>query len=134
MPPHGSALTVLRDQVHQPVRSRRFPVRDAWRVHIRRPSKRHIQRYISLHRAAMIAAEKCSNRIALDSGTSPGVDPCSLVQGGGGQNQEATLMTPMAADDVTHHSVPEIVINRDGPEDRRVAFVDDYGGKIELSA
>ena len=30
-------------------------------------------------------------------------------------------------------SVPEIVINRDGPEDRRVAFVDDYGGKIELS-
>ena len=41
--------------------------------------------------------------------------------------------TPMAADDVTHHSVPEIVINRDGPGDRRVAFVDDYGGKIELS-
>jgi len=40
--------------------------------------------------------------------------------------------TPMAAD-VAHHSVPEIVINRDGPEDRRVAFVDDYGGKIELS-
>jgi hypothetical protein len=39
----------------------------------------------------------------------------------------------MAADDVTHHSVPEIVINRDGPEDRRVEFVDDYGGKIELS-
>jgi hypothetical protein len=41
--------------------------------------------------------------------------------------------TPMAADDVMHHSVPEIVINRDGPEDRRVAFIDDYGGKIELS-
>ena len=41
--------------------------------------------------------------------------------------------TPMAAEDVTHHSVPEIVIDRDGPEDRRVAFVDDYGGKIELS-
>jgi hypothetical protein len=41
--------------------------------------------------------------------------------------------TPMAADDVTHYSVPEIVINRDGPEDRRVAFVHDYGGKIELS-
>ena len=38
-----------------------------------------------------------------------------------------------AADNVTHHSVPEIVINRDGPEDRRVAFIDDYGGKIELS-
>jgi hypothetical protein len=36
----------------------------------------------------------------------------------------------MAADDVTHHSVPEIVINR---EDRRVGFIDDYGGKIELS-
>ena len=30
-------------------------------------------------------------------------------------------------------SVPEIVNNRDGPEDRRVAFVDDYGGKVELS-
>jgi hypothetical protein len=39
----------------------------------------------------------------------------------------------MAADDVTHHSIPEVVINRDGREDRRVAFVDDYGGKIELS-
>jgi hypothetical protein len=39
----------------------------------------------------------------------------------------------MAAEDVTQHSVPEIVINRDGPEDRRVVFVDDYGGKIELS-
>jgi len=25
------------------------------------------------------------------------------------------------------------VINRGGPEDRRVAFVDDCGGKIELS-
>lgn len=25
------------------------------------------------------------------------------------------------------------MINRDGPEDRRVAFVGDYGGKIELS-
>jgi hypothetical protein len=37
------------------------------------------------------------------------------------------------ANNVRHHSVPEIVINRDGPEDRRVAFVDDYGGKIELS-
>jgi len=31
----------------------------------------------------------------------------------------------MAADDFTHHSVPAIVINRDGPEDRRVAFVDE---------
>lgn len=39
----------------------------------------------------------------------------------------------MAADDFTHHSVPEIVINRDGSEDRRVAVVDDYGGKIELN-
>jgi len=39
----------------------------------------------------------------------------------------------MATDGVTHHSIPEIVINRDGPEDRRVAFIDDYGGKIELS-
>jgi hypothetical protein len=39
----------------------------------------------------------------------------------------------MATDDVTHHSVPKIVIDRDGPEDRRVAFVDDYGGKIDLS-
>jgi hypothetical protein len=25
------------------------------------------------------------------------------------------------------------VINRDGSEDRRVTFIDDYGGKIELS-
>ena len=40
----------------------------------------------------------------------------------------------MAADDVKHHSVLEIVINGDGPEDRRVAFVDDYGGKIELTS
>jgi hypothetical protein len=32
-----------------------------------------------------------------------------------------------------HHSVPEVVINRDGPEERRVGFVDDFGGKIELS-
>ena len=40
---------------------------------------------------------------------------------------------PMAGDNVTRHSVPEIVVNRDGPENRRVAFVDDYGGKIELS-
>ena len=38
-----------------------------------------------------------------------------------------------AADDGARHSVPEIVINRAGPEDRRVAFIDDYGGKIELS-
>jgi hypothetical protein len=48
----------------------------------------------------------------------------------GARTQKAT---PMATDDVTHHSVPEIVISRDGPEDRRVAFVDDYGGKVELS-
>lgn len=39
----------------------------------------------------------------------------------------------MTGENVEYHSVPEIVINRDGPEDRRVAFVDDYGGKIELS-
>jgi hypothetical protein len=32
-----------------------------------------------------------------------------------------------------HHSVPEVVINHDGPEERRVGFVDDFGGKIELS-
>jgi hypothetical protein len=32
-----------------------------------------------------------------------------------------------------HHSVPEVVINRDGPEERRVGLVDDFGGKIELS-
>jgi hypothetical protein len=36
----------------------------------------------------------------------------------------------MAADDVTHHSVPEIVINRDGAEDRRVEFVDDHGRRL----
>jgi hypothetical protein len=39
----------------------------------------------------------------------------------------------MAAGDVTRHYVPEIVISRDGPEDRRVAVIDDYGGKFELS-
>lgn len=32
-----------------------------------------------------------------------------------------------------HHSVPEVVINHDGPEERRVEFVDDFGGKIEQS-
>lgn len=48
----------------------------------------------------------------------------------GGQDPEGNTT---AADDVTHHSVPEIVIDRDGPEDLRVAFVDDYGGKLELS-
>jgi len=31
-----------------------------------------------------------------------------------------------------YHSVPEVVINRNGPEERRVGFVDDFGGKIEL--
>jgi len=31
-----------------------------------------------------------------------------------------------------YHSVPELVINRNGPEERRVGFVDDFGGKIEL--
>jgi hypothetical protein len=62
---------------------------------------------------------------------SPGARPFSLVQAGEGARTRKA--TPMATDDVTHHSVPEIVINRDGPEDRRVAFVDDYGGKIELS-
>jgi hypothetical protein len=39
----------------------------------------------------------------------------------------------MAADDVTHHCIPEIVVNGNGPEERRVAFIDDYGGKIEQS-
>jgi hypothetical protein len=29
----------------------------------------------------------------------------------------------MAADDVTHNPVPEIVVNRDGPEHWRVAVV-----------
>jgi hypothetical protein len=38
----------------------------------------------------------------------------------------------MVADNVMHHLLPEIVVNRDGPEVRRVAFVDDYVGKIEL--
>jgi hypothetical protein len=38
----------------------------------------------------------------------------------------------MAVNNVTHHSVPEIVINSDRSEDRRIAFIDDYGGKIEL--
>jgi hypothetical protein len=32
-----------------------------------------------------------------------------------------------------HHSVPEVMINRDGPEERRVGFIDDFGGKIGLS-
>ena len=36
----------------------------------------------------------------------------------------------MAADNVTRHSVREIVINRDGPEDKRIAFIDDYGGNF----
>jgi hypothetical protein len=31
-----------------------------------------------------------------------------------------------------HRSVPEVVINRDGPEDKRIAFIDDDGGKVEL--
>jgi hypothetical protein len=34
---------------------------------------------------------------------------------------------------VEYHSVPEIVINRDGPEERRIAFVDDFGGTMQLS-
>jgi hypothetical protein len=50
-----------------------------------------------------------------------------LVQADGGQDPEG------GADDVTHHSVPEIVINRDGPEERRVVFIDDYGSTMELS-
>jgi hypothetical protein len=45
----------------------------------------------------------------------------------------ARKATTMTADDVAYHSVPEIVINRDGLEDRRVAFIDDNGGKMELS-
>ena len=37
-------------------------------------------------------------------------------------------------DDVEHHAAPEIVINRDSPDDwRRIGLVDDYGRKIELS-
>jgi hypothetical protein len=28
---------------------------------------------------------------------------------------------------VEYHAVPEIVINRDGPEERRGALVDDFG-------
>ena len=32
-----------------------------------------------------------------------------------------------------YHSVPEVVINLDGPEECRVGFIDDFGGKIELS-
>jgi hypothetical protein len=39
----------------------------------------------------------------------------------------------VATDGKQHHSVPEIVINRDGPEERRVGLVDDFGGKIEMS-
>ena len=39
----------------------------------------------------------------------------------------------MAIGHVEYHSVPEIVINRDGPEERRIAFVDDFGGTMELS-
>ena len=39
----------------------------------------------------------------------------------------------MATGHVEYHSVPEIVINRDGPEERRIAFVDDFGGTMQLS-
>jgi hypothetical protein len=39
----------------------------------------------------------------------------------------------MATGHVEYHSVPEIVINRDGPEDRRIAFGYDFGGTMELS-
>lgn len=39
----------------------------------------------------------------------------------------------MATEHVEYHSVPEIVINRDGPEERRIAFVDDFGGTMQLS-
>ena len=39
----------------------------------------------------------------------------------------------MGTGHVEYHSVPEIVINRDGPEERRIAFVDDFGGTMELS-
>ena len=40
---------------------------------------------------------------------------------------------PMGIGHVEYHSVPEIVINCDGPEERRIAFVDDFGGTMELS-
>lgn len=39
----------------------------------------------------------------------------------------------MATGHVECHAVPEIVINRDGPEERRIAFVDDFGGTMQLS-
>lgn len=39
----------------------------------------------------------------------------------------------MATEHVEYHSVPEIVINRDGPEERRIAFVGDFGGTMQLS-
>jgi hypothetical protein len=39
----------------------------------------------------------------------------------------------MATEHVEYHSVPEIVINWDGPEERRITFVDDFGGTMQLS-
>ena len=39
----------------------------------------------------------------------------------------------MATGHIEYHSVPEIVINRDGPEERRIAFVDDFDGTMQLS-
>jgi hypothetical protein len=78
--------------------------------------------------------EKFLGALARSAGASgqtrPGAGPFSLLRAGGGQDPGGT---PRAADDVTRRCVPEIVINRDGPEDRRVAFIDDYGGRIELS-
>lgn len=40
---------------------------------------------------------------------------------------------PMGTEHVEYHSVPKIVITRDGPEERRIAFVDDFGGTMQLS-
>jgi len=39
----------------------------------------------------------------------------------------------MTTGPVDYHSVPEIVINRDGPEKRRIAFIDVFGGTMQLS-
>ena len=39
----------------------------------------------------------------------------------------------MGTGHIEYHSVPEIVINHDGPEERRIAFVYDFGGTMELS-
>jgi len=57
----------------------------------------------------------------------PGPDSgVPLVQPGAGRGRG----NPMATEQVEYHSVPEIVINRDGPEEQRIAFVDDFGGTM----